>query len=106
MPGEDRHRKISRQVVIQDRLAMDLTSLANERTLLMYVRTALGFLAAGVALIHFFENPWMVVAGWALIPLGFACAIFGVARYNHVRNVLRHQWHLRSMEDDELGGDE
>ena len=93
-------------MVIQDRLAMDLTSLSNERTLLNYIRTALAFLAAGVALIRFFEKPGMIIIGWALLPLGIACAIFGFLRFNHVRKVLQHQWHLRSMEDDELEDDE
>lgn len=81
---------------------MDLTSLSNERTLLNYVRTALAFLASGVALIHFFERPIMIAIGWALLPLGVACAIFGVVRFNHVRKVLQQQWHMRSMEDDDL----
>lgn len=85
---------------------MDLTSLSNERTLLNYVRTALAFLAAGVALIRFFEQAGMVIIGWVLLALGIGCAILGVVRFNHVRKVLQHQWHLRSMEDDELDVDE
>lgn len=106
MPEKDRHRRTRRAVVIQDRLAMDLTSLSNERTLLNYIRTALAFLAAGVALIRFFEKPGMIIIGWALLPLGVACAVFGIVRFNHVRRVLQQQWHLRSMEDDELEDDE
>jgi putative membrane protein len=106
VPEKCRHRKVGRKVVIQDRLAMDLTSLSNERTLLNYIRTALAFLASGVALIRFFEEPAMIIIGWALLPLGIACVIFGFVRYNHVRKVLQHQWHLRSMEDDELEDDE
>ena len=85
---------------------MDLTSLSNERTLLNYIRTALAFLASGVALIHFFEAPGMVIIGWVLLPLGVACAVFGVVRFNHVRNVLQQQWHLSSMEDNEVESDE
>ena len=106
MPEKGRHRKVGRKVVIQDRLAMDLTSLSNERTLLNYIRTALAFLASGVALIRFFEEPAMIIIGWALLPLGIACVIFGFVRFNHVRKVLQHQWHLRSMDDDELEDDE
>ena len=85
---------------------MDLTSLSNERTLLTYIRTALAFVASSVALIRFFDEPGMIIVGWVLLPVGIACAILGMVRYNHVRRVLRHQWHLRSMEDDELEGDE
>jgi len=85
---------------------MDLTSLSNERTLLNYIRTALAFLASGVALIHFFEQPGMVIIGWALLPLGIACVVFGIVRFYHVRKVLQQQWHLRSMEDGEIEDDE
>jgi putative membrane protein len=106
VPEKGRHRKVARKVVIQDRLAMDLTSLSNERTLLNYIRTALAFLASGVALIRFFEEPAMIVIGWALLPLGIACVIFGFVRFNHVRKVLQQQWHLRSMEDDDIEDDE
>jgi hypothetical protein len=48
----------------------------------------------------------MVIIGWVLLPLGIGCAILGVVRFNHVREVLQHQWHLRSMEDDQLEDDE
>jgi putative membrane protein len=106
VPEKGRRRKVGRKVVIQDRLAMDLTSLSNERTLLVYIRTALAFLASGVALIHFFEKPAMIIIGWALLPLGIACAIFGFVRFNHVRKVLQQQWHLRSMEAEEIEDDE
>lgn len=107
MPEKSRRQRRDRRLIVEDRLAMDLTSLSNERTLLNYVRTALAFLAAGVALIRFFEEPGMVIIGWVLLPLGIACAIFGVMRFAHVRKVLRHQWHLRSMEeDDQLERDE
>lgn len=77
---------------------MDLTSLANERTFLMYIRTALGFFAAGAALIRFFEKPVFVIIGWIFIPVGVLFLVFGVFRFRHVRRVLQEQWGLRSME--------
>jgi putative membrane protein len=91
-----------RAAVIEDRLAMDLTSMSNERTLLMYIRTALGFVAAGLALIRFFGDPVIVVIGWIFVPIGIAFVIFGIFRFNHVRQLLRRQWGLRSMGSDDL----
>ena len=78
---------------------MDLTSLANERTFLMYIRTALGFFAAGAALIRFFEKPVFVIIGWVFIPVGVFFLIFGIFRFRHVQRVLQEQWGLRSMEE-------
>jgi putative membrane protein len=92
----DRARR--RKFVLEERQAMDLTSLANERTFLMYIRTALGFFAAGAALIRFFEDSVFVTIGWVFIPVGVLFLVFGIFRFRHVRRVLQEQWGLRSME--------
>jgi putative membrane protein len=93
----DRGRR--RKFVIEEREAMDLTSLANERTLLMYIRTALGFFATGAALVRFFERSVFVTIGWVFIPVGVIFLVFGIFRFRHVQRVLQEQWGLRSMEE-------
>ncbi|HEX6533038.1 MAG TPA: DUF202 domain-containing protein [Gemmatimonadaceae bacterium] len=75
-----------------ERMALDLTLLANERTLLTYVRTALAFFAAGVALIRFFGNPILIATGWLFIPAGVALGIFGAVRHRRVRRELLARW--------------
>ncbi|MDI7267734.1 MAG: DUF202 domain-containing protein [Myxococcota bacterium] len=42
-------------------------------------------LATGVGLLHFFREPWMVVAGWTALPLGVLVLAGGLARYVAVR---------------------
>ena len=73
-------------------MALDLTSLSNERTLLTYVRTALAFFAAGVALIRFFGDRILIITGWLFIPAGVALGVFGVVRHRRVRRQLLARW--------------
>ena len=70
---------------LTDALALSRTHLANERTLLAYVRTALALSASGVGLIELFERPAMVVIGWILMPAGFVTLLTGVARFGQAR---------------------
>ncbi|HEX7940150.1 MAG TPA: DUF202 domain-containing protein, partial [Gemmatimonadaceae bacterium] len=93
-----------RRLAADARLALDLTSLANERTFLTYVRTALAFFATGAALIRFFDNPAFVITGWLFIPAGIALGVFGGARFRRVRRMSRAKWALASMEPGELRG--
>lgn len=71
----------SEQMILRDHLAVERTDLANERTLLAYVRTAIALLAAGASLIHFFQSPASVGAGWLLLASGAAVILVGGWRY-------------------------
>ena len=52
---------------IRDQLAADRTILANERTLLAYLRVALTLFVAGVSFIKFFESRILMILGAAFI---------------------------------------
>lgn len=76
---------------LSDRLAISRTDLANERTLLAYVRTALALAAGGVGLVQFFTSPAVVALGWVLIPGGVTVLVVGVVRFQRARRFLRKQ---------------
>ncbi len=57
--------------------------LANERTLLAYVRTALALVIAGLSVSRFFERP---VLGWTLVGLGIITICAGTRRAVLVRS--------------------
>ena len=65
-------------------------SLANERTLLAYQRTAIGLMAAAIAVAHFFGDEVMAL-GLALAMLATAvfAALGGYTRYRQVDSALR-----------------
>lgn len=57
------------------------TVLANERTLLAYIRTALSAWIFGMAAVKFFpEHPSVVALGWAAIIVGAMILIWGTVR--------------------------
>lgn len=71
-------------LILRDELAIDRTLLANERTLLSYLRFAVALLIAGVSIVHFSTEGWFRVLGLACIPTGIITGIIGVARYRRV----------------------
>ena len=64
-----------------DLLAIGRNKLANERTLLAYIRTFLSFIVAGVSLIQFFNVETFILLGYAFIPVGFLILIIGIIRF-------------------------
>ena len=67
---------------ILNNLARNRTVLANERTFLAYIRTAIMVAVSGVTLIKLFENEFFfLVLGIALISVAFAVVGFGFVRY-------------------------
>jgi len=71
-------------LILRDELAIDRTLLANERTLLSYLRSAVALFIAGVSIIHFSTEGWFRVLGLACVPIGIITGIIGVARYRRM----------------------
>jgi len=63
--------------------------LANERTLLAWVRTSLTLLAAGVGTLQLLEERWRAGPGLALLVLGAVAAAAGLVRYRRADRALR-----------------
>ena len=65
-------------------------SLANERTLLAYQRTAIGLIAAAVAVAHFLEDGTIAVTlASVLLASGAVAAIGGYRRYQAADRAIR-----------------
>jgi uncharacterized membrane protein YidH (DUF202 family) len=63
------------------------TALANERTLLAYIRTALSAWIFGMAAVKFFpENILMIWLGWGAIVSGAIILLWGIAQ--------SRKWHV------------
>jgi putative membrane protein len=65
-------------------------SLANERTLLAYQRTAIGLIAAAVAVVHFLDEEVLalVLAG-ILLASGAVAAVGGLLRFHAADRAIR-----------------
>ena len=65
-------------------------TLANERTLLAYQRSAIGLMAAAIAVAHFFgDDVEVLVLSLALLGTGGFAAVGGYLRYRQVDAALR-----------------
>ena len=76
------------QIQLRDALAIDRTFMANQRTLLGFLRTALTLLLAGVSLLKLFAAEELHAIGWALGGIAVPVAIFGIYHYFRVRSAL------------------
>lgn len=79
-PGSD--------TLLRDMLAIDRTKMANERTLLAYVRTALAVAVVGATLIQFFDNVTATIAGVGFIVAAVVMLVIGVRRFRSVQRDL------------------
>jgi len=77
------------ELILRDELAVDRTILANERTLMAYLRSALTLFIAGATFLHFFELGMLFWLGAAFIPSSLAVAMFGITRYRRMNMSIR-----------------
>ena len=76
---------MNKDLILREYLAIERTRLANETTLLAYIRTGLYFLVAGTTLGHLILSEFWNVVGTPLTIIGIIIMIFGVARYFRLR---------------------
>jgi Predicted membrane protein len=81
---------MNKDLVLREYLAIERTKLANERTLLTYIRTGLYFLVAGSTLGHLIETPFWNTMGLPLIIIGLIIAAFGGVRFLRVAREIRN----------------
>lgn len=76
---------MNKDLVLREYLAIERTRLANETTLLAYIRTGLYFLVAGSTLGHFVDSEFWNIFGTPVIVIGLCIMIIGVIRYFRLR---------------------
>ena len=64
------------------------TALANERTLLAYVRTTLALFVVGGSLIKFFETRSLHTLGWIIGVFGLGTLTWGMYSYRRTRRII------------------
>jgi putative membrane protein len=77
----EREAKIPSRLQLNDELALFRTHLANERTLMAYLRSGVALVIAGASILHFVEGGWLLAVGLICIPSGVAAAALGVMRF-------------------------
>ena len=83
------YEKFSEELILRDYLAIDRTMLANERTLLSYLRTTFGLAAAGVVMIKLFDISTLNIISYIFIIISPFFTIIGILRFIRVRQKLK-----------------
>jgi len=77
------------ELILRDELAVDRTLLANERTLLSYLRGGIALMLAGGTFIHFAETGWYTALGVLCLPAGLAVILVGAHRFRTMHRAIR-----------------
>ena len=72
---------MAEETKIRDSLARDRTHLANERTLLSYIRTSLALFLGGGLVLKFETSQEMAMFALFLIAIGIAVLVIGIFRF-------------------------
>lgn len=81
---------MNKDLVLREYLAIERTKLANERTLLTYIRTGLYFLVAGTTLGHLINTPFWDAMGLPIVIVGAFLTVVGVVRFIMVAREIRN----------------
>ena len=81
----------AQDLILRDYLAFDRTKLANERTILSYLRTSIMLFATGITLIKVLsDEPHMRILGIIFIPLSIFLGLFGLFSFFRTRARMRY----------------
>lgn len=69
------------QIILRDYLALERTRLANERTLLSYIRTSLYMLLGGIAFLQMTEFREIQWLGYVSLGISGVSLVVGISRY-------------------------
>lgn len=95
------------KIILRDFLAMERTSLANERTLFSYIRASLYMGIGGVAILEYEGFATFSWLSYAIFGLSFILIFIGVFRYRRLKKKLEtyystmykeHEQHTKSSE--------
>jgi len=79
---------MNKDLVLREFLAIERTRMANDTTLLAYIRTGLYFLVAGSSLGELIHSSFWKIAGTPLIVIGLVIVLLGGVRYLRLRKAI------------------
>lgn len=88
-------KDFEQELIVRDFLARQRTTLANDRTLLSFIRTSLYFLVSGTALFEVNNLSHIRELGYVAFGLSFAFLAIGFFSYFRVRRRLRKGNYLK-----------
>ena len=79
-------------LLFRDLLAVERTRMANERTLMTYIRTSLMIFASGVSLIEIYKDIlFLQILGAVLLPIAVVMIVVSAIRYMNMKKNIRRK---------------
>jgi len=97
MLGSEQAFELKEQLILRDHLALVRTRLANESTLLSYVRSSLYLLIGGIALMQVDGPRDLGYLGYVALAFSAAFFVTGLYRYYTLRRNL-NRYYARAMD--------
>lgn len=89
MPSIVRPFEVKENIILRDFLALERTTLANERTLFSYIRTSLYLIIGGIALLQLKEFDNLRWVGYLSFGISIFLIVYGFIRYIALRSKLQ-----------------
>lgn len=80
---------VKEKIILRDHLALQRTKLANERTLLMFVKSAIYLIIAGIAFLNMADFAHIAYFGIICLLMSVIILLIGVVKYLQLRKHLR-----------------
>ncbi len=80
------------EIILRDYLAMERTKLANERTLLSYIRSSLYLMLGGIAIIQLQDFESIRFIGYLCLTLTVLFLIIGIYRFQKLKKQLNNYY--------------
>lgn len=79
----------NQNLALNEKLTFEMTNLANERSLLAYMRTFVVFLSSGIAILKFelFQN--LILLAYFLITFSLISLVIGITRFWQVNKLIK-----------------
>lgn len=88
------------EIILRDHLAMERTKLANERTLLSYIRTSLYLLLGGIAFLGMNDFSDLRYLGYFSLGLSATLLVIGIVRFLQLKRHIKRIYAVRPQNAD------
>lgn len=85
-------------IILRDHLSIERTKLANERTLLSYIRTTLYLILGGIAFLGMKDLEEIKGLGYFSLALSVIVLIIGIARFYQLKKHITKMYETKQVE--------
>lgn len=93
--------KPDQQVILRDYLAIERTRLANERTLLSYIKSSLYLLLGGITVLQLTNYPDLRYLGFSALVFSAIFFIIGIYRFTVLKKSLKRLYYMSETNEND-----